>query len=208
MKITAIFGSPRLKGNSATLAEAFLGKAEKMGAEVERFPLVRLSYSGCAGCNACKTETERCILQDDLSPVLEAVRETDTVLMATPVYAFDIPAQLKALMDRWYSFFKPFYYRGQDVSRLAPGKKVVLVIAQRAPEATFMDVAQRYDFMFRLFGFQPTYLIRGCKLGDDPQAASRRTDLLELAEDTARRVMTGLPALTPIPPYFVAGFQV
>ncbi len=208
MKITAILGSPRLKGNSAALAEEFLQEAERLGAEVERFRLQKMKYSGCTGCNTCKTKTECCVLKDDLSLALESIRETETVLIAAPVYAFDIPAQLKALMDRWYSFFKPFYYRGKDVSRLAPGKKIIFVIAQRAPEGTFMDVVQRYDFMFKLFGFQPTYLIRGCNLGDDPEAAARRPDLMELARKTARQMMAGEPSTAEIPSYIVRGFQV
>jgi multimeric flavodoxin WrbA len=206
MKIAAIFGSPRLKGNSATLAEAFLQEAERLGAEVDRFHLQTMKYGGCLGCNACKTKTDRCVLQDDLSLALEAVRATETILIATPVYALDVPAQLKALMDRWYSFFKPYYYRGKDVSRLIPGKKIIFVITQRGPELNFMDVVPRYDFIFRLFGFQPMYLIRGCKLGDDPKAAAKRTDLLELARETARRVMAGEPSVSDIPSYQVRGF--
>lgn len=201
MKITAIFGSPRARGNSATLAEAFLQETEKLGAEVERFHLNNMNYAGCQGCNACKTKTERCVLQDDLSAVLESVRLTETILIATPVYAFDIPSQLKALIDRWYSFFQPYYYHGKDVSRLPPDKNIVFVVAQRAPEKTFIDLVQRYDFMFKLFAFRPMHLIRGCNLGDDPGAAARRGDLLELARDTARRVIAGEPSVTEVMPY-------
>lgn len=207
MKITAIFGSPRPKGNSTALAEAFLQEAERLGAEVERFRLNTMNYQGCIACNSCKTKTEHCVLQDDLSFVLEAVREAETLLIATPVYALDMPSKLKAFIDRCYSFFKPHYYKRKDRSRLPPGKKMIFVLAQRAPETMFIDFVQRYDYMFKLLGIKTMYLIRGCELGDDLDAAARRGDLIEQARETARRVMAGEPVDTAIPPYLCQGLE-
>jgi len=204
MKITAILGSPRLNGNSTTLAESFLQEAERLGAEVERFRLNTMNYQGCVGCNLCKTKTDHFVLQDDLSFVLEAVREAETLLIATPVYALDMPSQLKAFIDRCYSFFKPHYYKRKDRSRLPSGKKIIFVLAQRAPETMFIDFVQRYDYMFNLLGLKIAYLIRGCELGDDLDAAAKRGDLIEQARETARRVMAGEPVDTAIPPYIFA----
>jgi len=202
MKIVAVFGSPRKGGNSDTLAEIFLQEAERMGAEVERFRLKDLKYNGCIACNSCKTKSEKCVLKDDLIPVLEAVRETETLLVSTPVYFFDMPSQLKAFMDRWYSFFKPNYFARKDLSRLPSGKNVIFVTSQRAPESLFMDFIQRYNYMFKLFGFKRMHLIRGCKLGDDLNDAAKREDLLEKARQTASRVLAGEPSDADIPPYY------
>lgn len=201
MELAAVFGSPRRQGNSATLAETFLETAEAAGARVRRFHLGRLHPSGCIACQACKTRSERCVLEDDLTGALEAVREADGLLIATPVYFYDVPAQLKAFLDRWYSFFKPEYFAREDASRLPPGKTGVLVVTQRAPEEFFSDTVVRLAHLLRRFGFGPIHAVRGGGLGDSPDAARRRGELLERARAAARRVIAGEPPPEPIPAY-------
>ena len=201
MKIAAVLGSPRKKGNSETLAEAFLEEAERLGAKVERFRLSALTYQGCTACRACKTTSEQCVLEDGLSPVLDALIEADAFLLATPVYFLDMPSQVKALIDRWFSFLKPGHLARPDASRLPAGKQMVLVVSQGAPESYFVDFVIRYDFIFKLLGFQPTHLIRGARLSDDPNDAAKRDDLLEKARTTARKVLAGQPSDADVPPY-------
>ena len=75
MKIVAVLGSPRPQGNSSTLARAFLQAAGARGAEITEFLLNPMDFKGCQGCGACKTTRDTCILEDDLVPVLEAVRD-------------------------------------------------------------------------------------------------------------------------------------
>jgi multimeric flavodoxin WrbA len=207
MKIAAVFGSPRQGANSETIAEAFLAEAQRLGATTERFHLHKMDYQGCIACMACKTTGEKCGLHDDLSAALDAVSKADIVLLATPVYFLDMPSQMKAFIDRWFSFFKPDYFRRKDLSRLAAGKSIVFVVTQGAPEASFPDFVQRYDFIFRMFGFAPMYLVRGCAMGPSPQAAAKRDDLLEKARDVARRVTAGEPSQDAIPPYANAGIR-
>jgi len=205
MRIAAVLGSPRKDGNSETLAEAFLQEAEGLGAEVERFRLSGLSYQGCLACHACKTTTERCVLEDDLTPVLAAVEEADVVLLATPVYLLDVSWLMKAFIDRWFSFLKPGHLKRADISRLRAGRSIVFAVAQGAPESYFTDFVQRYNFVFLLFAFAPMHLIRAAKLGDDPTEASKREDLLEQARATARKVLAGEPSDAKIPPYAFLG---
>jgi NAD(P)H-dependent FMN reductase len=201
MEIAAVFGSPRKNGNSATLAETFLAVMEPAGARVRRIHLRRLRYSGCIACNACKRTAERCVLDDGLTAALEAVRAADAVLIATPVYFYDVPSQLKAFLDRWYAFFKPNYFARPDASRLPPGKTGILLVAQRAPESYFFDAAVRLAHLLRRFGFGEIHGVRGGGLGDAPDAAARRGDLLARTRAAARRVLAGEPADPPIPPY-------
>jgi len=46
---------------------------------------------------ACKTKLDNCALEDDLTEVLDAVRETDVLVLASPVYYGDLSSQLKGL---------------------------------------------------------------------------------------------------------------
>ena len=120
MKIVTIFGSPRKKGNSVTLTEAFLYEAEQRGAKVSRHHIGAQKVFGCICCEACKREHTSCVLQDDLTPILHETFNADTVVIATPLYFLDMPAPCKAFIDRWYSFFNPEFYCRPDPSRLAP----------------------------------------------------------------------------------------
>jgi multimeric flavodoxin WrbA len=207
MKIAAVFGSPRKGANSETIAEAFLQEAQKLGAQVERFSLCRMKFQGCIACMACKTKGEVCGLHDDLTAALQAVSGADVVLLATPVYFFDMPSLMKGFIDRWFSFFKPDYFKRKDLSRLASGKKIVFIVTQGAPETSFADFIGRYDFIFRLFGFEPMYLVRGCAMAPSPDAASKRPELLEKARRIAGLVMAGQPSEDSIPPYSQASMR-
>jgi multimeric flavodoxin WrbA len=95
MKIVCLLGSPRSEGNSATIARRFLEAAESLGAESRTFELNRLAYRGCQGCYACKTSLDRCVVNDDLTEVLQAVKDADVVIYASGVHYGDLTAQLK-----------------------------------------------------------------------------------------------------------------
>ncbi|WP_028581553.1 flavodoxin family protein [Desulfogranum japonicum] len=104
MKILAFNGSPRLKGNTATMLDNAVNGARDNGAEVELFNLYKMQYSGCISCFSCKRlDRERpivCVVQDDLQPVLQKVRDIDAILIATPVYFGSETAATRALIER------------------------------------------------------------------------------------------------------------
>ena len=115
MKITCVLGSPRPKGNSAVMAKRFGDTAEKLGAQVQTFVLNELQYRGCTACMGCKTKADKCVLQDDLTPVLESVREGDVLVMASPVYLWDVTSLLRGFIERTYSYFVPdFAYQPES----------------------------------------------------------------------------------------------
>ena len=144
MKIVALLGSPRSNKNSASIANRFIASATQFGAETRNFELNKLVYRGCQGCYACKSTHESCVINDDLTEVLEAVRQADLVLLASPVYYGDVSAQLKGFIDRTFSYLKPDYISNIQPSRLS-AKKLVFVLTQGHPdEAMFNDIYPRY----------------------------------------------------------------
>jgi multimeric flavodoxin WrbA len=188
MKITCVLGSPRETGNSSTIASRFCGKAEELGAEVKTFVLNQLQYQGCQGCMACKTKLDRCILEDDLTEVLEAVRETDVLVLASPVYFWDISGQLKTFMDRTYSYLVPDFHTNPIKSRLAPGKKLVFILTQGNPdEEMFTNIFPKFDYFFTSFGFDERQLIRACGVRK-PGGVEVHAEVMRLAEETAERL--------------------
>jgi len=185
-KIVCLLGSPRRQGNSATIAQCLCDKATELGASLDLFVLNELRFVGCQACMACKTGLEHCAVEDDLTPVLEAVATAVGVVLASPVYFSDVSAQAKALIDRCYSFLKPGFVSLARPGRLVPGKKAVMILTQGyADPELCADVFPRYEKHLRHLGFDQTHLIRACGvygLG----AAAADEELMRKAEDAAR----------------------
>jgi multimeric flavodoxin WrbA len=192
MKIVCLLGSPRKQGNSATIANRFCSTAEGLGAEVKTFTLNNLHYRGCQACMACKTKLDRCALKDDLAEVLDAVRETDVLVMASPVYFGDISSQLKTFIDRTYSYLVPDFMTNPRKSRLAPGKKLVFILAQNNPDPNnFADIYPKFQFFSRAYaGFGESHLIRACGVGEPGDVAGHEK-VMKLAETTAEKICNG-----------------
>ena len=176
MKIVAVLGSPRPQGNSAALARHFLDAARDQDAAVQEYQLNSMTYQGCQGCLACKTDSDTCVLEDEATPVLAAIKEADVLVLASPVYYGDLIGQLKCFFDRTYSFFNPDFS-----SRVPPGKKAVLILAQANPDPEqFAGIYPRYMHWLKLYGFQPVYLLRAVGVKDMGDI-NRQPDLLTQA---------------------------
>lgn len=188
MKVVCLLASPRPGSHSAAIARRFLDTAAALGADTRAFALNKLTYRGCQACYACKKRLEHCGLRDDLTQVLEAVRESDTLVLATPTFFGDVPGQLKCFIDRTYSFLTPDFETNPQKSRLEPGKKLVFVITQGHPdESVFADVFPRYDRLMKETGFAESHLIRAC--GVSPDSGATVEKYLAKAEELARALM-------------------
>ncbi len=189
MKMVCLLGSPRPKGNSSTLARRLCDRTRELGGKVQIIQLNKLTYRGCQACLACKTKADRCILKDDLAAVLEAVRGADALVLASPIYYGEVSSQLKAFIDRTFSFLAPDYVTNPRPSRLTAGKKLVFILTQGQPDdRQFDDVFPRYEYFFKWYGFTETYLIRACGVMNIGDVEAHREAIL-LAEETAVKVM-------------------
>ena len=185
MNIICLNGSPLTNGNTACLLDVFSATAAELGAEVRQIHLNALSYRGCQACMKCKGEMDRCALQDELTPVLDFVMTSDVLVLGSPIYFGEVTSQMKAFIDRTFSFLKPAF----SGSRLEVGKSLVMILPQGAPDSgNFADVYPRYAGFFKWFGYEKRYEIRGLGL-NDPADASQRVDLLEQVRDVAREIV-------------------
>ena len=104
MKIFAVNGSPRKKGNTATVLEHFLEGARSAGADTELIHLYDLQASGCRSCFACKlrggASYGHCALKDDLSPVLAALEKADGLALGSPVYFGNVTGAMRSFQER------------------------------------------------------------------------------------------------------------
>jgi multimeric flavodoxin WrbA len=126
MKMVALLGSPRKRGNTELLVDAFAEGARSGGAEFEKVRLQDLEFKGCRACLACH-KTGQCHQKDDMLGVYEKLLQADVWVMATPVYWWGPTAQIKAAIDRFYSLCYG------DHPEQIKGKKFVLVTASADP---------------------------------------------------------------------------
>lgn len=102
--VLAINGSPRKGWNTATLLENALEGAASAGARTELVHLYDLDFTGCTSCFACKLKGGasygRCAIRDDLSPVLDRVREADALILGSPIYFGTVTGMMRCCMER------------------------------------------------------------------------------------------------------------
>ena len=104
--ILVISSSPRRRGNSDLLADAFIEGAQEAGHTVEKISLHDKKIGFCRGCLGCQ-KTQRCILRDDMDDILPRMQQAEVIVFASPVYFYSLCGQLKTLLDRTNPLFAP-----------------------------------------------------------------------------------------------------
>ena len=104
MHIVVLSGSPRKGGNTAIMVQAFKEGAEEAGNTVEVVDVAAKKIAPCRACKYCFTHGGACAINDDMTGVRETLKHADMVVFASPVYWFDISAQMKLAIDRMYAF--------------------------------------------------------------------------------------------------------
>ncbi len=104
MKIIAVNGSPRKKGNTAVLLQKALAGAASLGAETELINLYDLDFKGCQSCFACKlkggSSYGKCAAQDELSPILEKILAADALALGSPIYFGALSGEMRSFLER------------------------------------------------------------------------------------------------------------
>lgn len=103
-KIVVLTASPRKNGNSNKMAESFIKAATEQGHTVSRFDTAFMNVKSCTVCNQCYKNGNACCVNDDFNRVAAALEESDSVVFITPLYWYTFPAQLKSVIDKFYSF--------------------------------------------------------------------------------------------------------
>ena len=116
-RILVLSTSPRIGGNSETLADVFIKGAEEAGHETKKICLYDKKIEFCKGCLGCQT-TGKCILRDDAERIIAQMKAMDVLVFATPIYFYEVSGQMKTLLDRTNPLF-PAEYEFRDIYLLA-----------------------------------------------------------------------------------------
>ena len=130
-KVVVITGSPRKDGNSFAMTDAFIRAAEEQGHSVTRFDAAQKNVGGCHACETCYKTGKACSFDDDFNEIAPALLEADVVVFSMPVYWYSIPAQIKAVIDKMYSFC----VAGKDIA----GKECMLIACCEEDDQSVLD---------------------------------------------------------------------
>jgi len=173
--VIAINGSPRKTWNTAMLLEHAIKGAESAGAKTEIVHLYDLDYKGCTSCFACKLKGGksygRCAMNDGLTPVLERIRNADTLILGSPVYLGTATGEMRSFLER---LVFPYLVYDREHSSIFPKKIPTAFIYTlgadegRAKEMGF-DVPIRLTEMLlgRMFGNSETLQVADTLQFDD-----------------------------------------
>ena len=112
MDIVAVYGSPRRKGNTATLLDHAVRGAEDTGTQVEKIVLRDCKMSPCLEIYGCK-KTGRCVIKDDFQDVMDKLLSCKGIMLASPIFFYSVSAHTKILMDRCQSLWVKKYWVDQ-----------------------------------------------------------------------------------------------
>ena len=136
--------------------------AEDAGATVEYFDLFKLDkYTGCVSCFGCKKEKNkgRCIRRDGLTPVLDAIREADGLIIGSPNYLSNLTASFRALYERL--IFQNLTYNMETPCCNVHPIPVLLIMTSNAPDTMYTGLIESYQQTMNGFVGPTNVLISG-----------------------------------------------
>ncbi len=189
LKIVNILGSPRKNGTSSRIAHAFTETARAYGATVSDYHLNLMRYRGCQGCEGCHTRSDRCVLLDDVTPLLAEMYVADIVVFSSPIYFGDTCGQFKSFYDRMWSLINTDQANdAENSSRLPPGKIALLILTHVERAGVYADVVERYTNYLELYGFEVRTITAG---GLRLQSNADIDEHLDVASNLARELIRG-----------------
>ena len=143
--IVAVNASPRVGWNTSALVREAARGAASEGAETEIFDLYRLeSFTGCLSCFGCKRPPHEgeCVVRDGLTPVLEAIRRADGVILGSPNYLNNLSAGFRALYERL--IFQALTYQTERPLYSTRPIPALLIMTCNAPDGTYDELLEEY----------------------------------------------------------------
>ena len=145
-RIVVVNAGPRKGWNTDTLITEAAHGAEASGAKIIRFDLFRLEkYTGCISCFGCKREKFKghCVCKDGLTPVLDAIREADGLIIGSPNYLSEMTASFRALYERL--IFQSLTYNLETPCVNQNVIPVLLIMTSNAPDSSYRGLLNNYQ---------------------------------------------------------------
>ena len=161
-KIVVVNAGPRKGWNTDILLSEASDGAVSAGAEIQRFDLFKLErYTGCISCFGCKREKFKghCICKDGLTPVLDAIREADGLIIGSPNYLSNVTASFRALYERL--IFQNLTYNREMPCCNKNRIPVLFIMTSNAPDTAYTSLMQKYQQTLERFVGPTEVLVSG-----------------------------------------------
>ena len=175
MKVLMINGSPRADGNTALALEEMRRTFEKNGIETETVSVAGQKISGCMACGACR-KLGRCVMDDIVNEAAAKFRESDGLVVGTPVYYGSANGTLISFLDRL------FQSRNADLTMKVGA---CVAVARRGGSSATFDELNKYFTISGMPVASSEYwnMVYGLKPGDAEQDAEGMRTVRVLAEN-------------------------
>ena len=134
MKVLIISGSARIKGNCSILINEITGVFDKLGCEYEVVNVANKDIRGCMACGYCY-EHNKCVFNDLVNEIAPKFKETDGLILVSPVYYGSPNGQLISFLDR-------LFYSSHIDKRFKVG--AAFAVARRGGTVASFDVLNKY----------------------------------------------------------------
>ncbi len=161
-RIIVVNAGPRKGWNTDTLIKEAAKGAEDAGATIEYFDLFKMEkYTGCISCFGCKKEKNKghCICRDGLTAVLDAIRESDGLIIGSPNYLSNLTASFRALYERL--IFQNLTYNAETPCCNEHPVPVLLIMTSNAPDTAYSNLLDSYQQTMSAFVGPTKVLISG-----------------------------------------------
>jgi len=160
-----------------------LEAAESRGAETTLFHLGKMSVNPCRGCLVCK-EKGRCVQEDDMAQIYEALHSADGLVLGSPVYFATVSAQFKAFMDRLIALIDADFR-----SRLPEGKRAVLLFCQGDERSNaYLDGLKCVATTCEWLGIEVVATIVASGV-EEPGEVAHDTEIVERVQQAAHKLL-------------------
>jgi len=181
--VTAFVGSARKHGVTHRATRQLLDDLQSFAdIQSELVFLSEYDIGLCRGCKACFIRGEEfCPLHDDRDLLIEKVTRSDGVVLASPVYSFQVSAHVKAFLDRLgFALHRPRFH----------GKAYTSIVVEGLYGGR--DVVRYLDFVGGGLGFN---VVKGSRIvcrknpdtGDEPMLEAERAEMEKVLARHARR---------------------
>lgn len=148
--ILALTSSPRKRGNSDMMADAFIQGAKEAGHTVNKYEAAFTKISGCRACDTCWSKGVPCSFNDafneKFAPLLE---QADVLVLCMPLYYYGFPASTQATLEKTYSYLMP-----QSPRKMKIAETALLLCGGDAEIEVYSGATETYKHISERFGWK------------------------------------------------------
>ncbi|MGA1826293.1 MAG: flavodoxin family protein [bacterium] len=186
MKTVALLGSPRRGGNTETLLDMLLTGCRENGAICEKIALYEHTISPCRELYGCKKDG-RCVIHDDMDQILSHICDATIVIVASPIFFYNVSAPTKAMIDRCQALWVKKYKLHLPISAIKDRKGVFIGNGATKGKNLFIGAQLTIKYFFDAIdvSYSKELLVRGI---DDMGAIKKHPALLNDAYELGKEI--------------------